>query len=82
MAALGVDPGDQLAVVRGNVTLNATVRPDEEMRRGVVAMSHGWSGDPAAPWQATNALVDADNNTQSINRMPVMTGIEVELRRA
>jgi len=81
MKALGVNKGDRLAIVRKHARLTAEAWPDPMLRTGVVAMSHGWSGDPADPWQATNALVDADTETQDINRMPVMTGIPVELHR-
>lgn len=81
MKALGVDKGDRLAIVRKHAQVTAEAWPDPMLRRGVVAMSHGWSGDPADRWQATNALVDADRETQDINRMPVMTGIPVELHR-
>ncbi len=79
MQTLGVDRGDLVAIVRANKKLRARAVPDSDLRPGVVAMSHGWSGEPGRPDVATNLLVDADRGAQSINRMPIMTGIEVSL---
>ena len=81
IADLGLAPGAMIRIVRGNRSIAARVAADADLRRGVVSISHGWSGTPDEPWSATNALVDADSDVQAINRMPVMTGFEVELRR-
>ena len=80
IAELGVAPGAMIRIVRGNRSIAAPVAADADLRRGIVSISHGWSGTPEEPWSATNALVDADADVQAINRMPVMTGFEVELR--
>ena len=80
MAELGLAPGTMIHIVRGNRSIAAPVAADADLRRGIVSISHGWSGTPDELWSATNVLVDADANVQAVNRMPVMTGFEVELR--
>ena len=82
IAQIHLQTGSSVTVQRGEATVISRLKPDPGMRRGVVAMSHGWSGDPGQPDQATNALVDADHEVQSINRMPVMTGLPVSVRPA
>jgi hypothetical protein len=47
-----------------------------------VSISHCWSGNPDQPQQATNILVNAEEDLQDINHMPVMTGFYVEVRAA
>jgi hypothetical protein len=69
-----VDDG-RIVDVRG-----AKEDPDADLRRGVMAVGHGWPGLKSRPWEASNALVDADEGAQSINRMPIMTGFVVEVR--
>ena len=82
MASLGLSDRDLVDLVRDNRSIRVHVRRDVGLRPGVVSVSHGWSGNDANPWEATNALVDADQDVQAINRMPIMTGIPVSIRRA
>ncbi|MBT3625006.1 MAG: molybdopterin-dependent oxidoreductase [Gammaproteobacteria bacterium] len=80
MTQLGLKDGQAIQIVKGNLVLDAVAKTDRDLRPGVVSMSHCWSGSPDHPFQATNLLVDADSDVQEINRMPVMTGIAVEIR--
>jgi anaerobic selenocysteine-containing dehydrogenase len=82
MSQLGLKDGQAIQIVKGNLVLDAVAKTDGDLRPGVVSMSHCWSGNPDLPFQATNLLVDADSDVQDINRMPVMTGIAVEIRAA
>ncbi|OAO00341.1 hypothetical protein A8B75_18545 [Sphingomonadales bacterium EhC05] len=80
MESLNLHDGDTITVRRADgkgSPLYASAKQDASMRAGVIAVSHGWSDDQNDPWRATNALVDAENDVQSINHMPVMTGIEI-----
>lgn len=79
LIALGLSPGDLLLIRRGDASVGGFAKADDSLRRGTVAMSHGWSGRPTHPWEATNALVDVYDGAQAINGMPVMTGFEVEV---
>jgi anaerobic selenocysteine-containing dehydrogenase len=79
LTSLGIAPGDVLVIKRGDAAVGGFAKADESLRRGTVAMSHGWSGRPTHPWEATNALVDLDDGAQAINGMPVMTGVAVEV---
>ncbi|MBI1179725.1 MAG: molybdopterin-dependent oxidoreductase [Alphaproteobacteria bacterium] len=81
MTALGLTAGDSIEIGRGGVSIGARVQPDADLRRGVLSIGHCWPGLAERPLEATNALVDADEGVQAINRMPVMTGMTVEVRR-
>jgi anaerobic selenocysteine-containing dehydrogenase len=80
MASLGLADRDLVDLVRDNRSVRVHVRRDRDLRPGVISVSHAWSGNDGNPWEATNALVDADRDVQAINRMPVMTGIPVSVR--
>ncbi len=71
--------GVTVEVMRAGQRIMAGVRPDPDLGQGVVAMSHAWSSDVGSLWIATNNRVVADRDTQSINRMPVMTGLPVTI---
>lgn len=79
MASLGLNERDLVDLVRDDRSIRAHVRRDDALRRGVISVGHGWSGNVGDPWEATNRLVDADRDVQTINRMPVMTGIPVSV---
>ena len=81
MRALGLKAEEVVELCRNDVRIAARVLPDGALRRGVVSISHCWPGLADRPWEATNRLVDADNDIQSINHMPVMTGMWVTIER-
>lgn len=77
----GLTDGDLVRVGRNNRTVLAHVATDDAVRPGSVSLAHCWPGADGSA-HATNVLVDADAGAQSINRMPLMTGIEVTLEPA
>ncbi|MDB5447494.1 MAG: nitrate reductase, partial [Phenylobacterium sp.] len=84
MSALGVGQGDLVVVTRGpGRRIRAPVCADPQLRRGVVALSHGWGPPASGPGPlggielATNLLVDDELGVEAINAMPVMTAIPV-----
>jgi len=81
LTRLGLKPGDLIEVVRGSARIAARAAEDEDLREGIVAVGHCRPGSADRPWEATNALVDAENEVQSINRMPIMTGMFVRIER-
>ena len=79
LASLGLVAGQAVRIASATGAVEAVVRPDPSLRMGVAAMSHCWSGSTDRPYEATNALVNADDDLQAINRMPVMTGVAVTI---
>ena len=78
---LGLAPGDLVKISRGDAQIGARVVADPDLRCGIVSIGHCWPGLADRPWEATNMLVDAEENVQTINRMPIMTGMWVEVAR-
>ena len=76
-----IDPRRTETAAFADIFVQSKPGRDDGIRPGVVAMSHCWRGTKEKPWEATNALVHADKEVQSINRMPVMTGFEVDIKK-
>jgi anaerobic selenocysteine-containing dehydrogenase len=84
MAALGVSPGDWIEIASAHGAIQVMADPDATLRRGVVSVSHGFGGlpgDDARLGASPNRLVSTDSDLQSINAMPRMTAIPVNIRR-
>jgi len=64
----------------GSVRCPAAIDP--ALKRGIVSLSHGWPGNRLNPFEATNALVDDEREIETINAMPVMTGIRVSISQS
>jgi anaerobic selenocysteine-containing dehydrogenase len=85
MAALEVSPGDWIEISSAHGAIQVMADADETMRRGVVSVSHGFGGLPGDDAQlgaSPNALVSTDSDLQSINAMPRMTAIPVNIKRS
>ena len=81
LAALGFTDGQRAAIISPHGRVTAVVRGDITLRRGVVAMSHGWgpvSAGDDEPGTNVNLLTSAEPR-DPINAMPVMTGFPVRL---
>jgi anaerobic selenocysteine-containing dehydrogenase len=84
---LGAAAGDTIRITSDHGSIYAIVEPDEAVRPGVVSLSHGWGGGPAAPgedWDGAanvNFLVACDRDVEAINGMPRMSAIPVNLER-
>jgi anaerobic selenocysteine-containing dehydrogenase len=86
MAQLGMAAGDWVDIESVSGRISAIAASDPGVRRGVVSMSHNWGdleNDPAAYPQygaSTNFLTQADVGCESINAMPRMSAIPVNVR--
>ncbi|MET0545742.1 MAG: molybdopterin-dependent oxidoreductase, partial [Caulobacterales bacterium] len=82
MAALGLADGDEVIVRSSNGEITATVQEDESMRAGVAAMSHSSIGAPSGAGNAgVNVLVSSVEDVETVNAMPRMSAIPVQILR-
>lgn len=82
IALLGVAPGDRLKIASDHGAITAVVAVDDDLRQGVVSMSHGWGvldPDEDTLEASTSDLVSTDRNVEIINAMPRMSAIPVKL---
>jgi anaerobic selenocysteine-containing dehydrogenase len=87
LAALGLVVGDRIELVSAAGRTIAIVGEDSHLKPGVVSMAHGWGGlsdstdDPGTTGTAVNALIDTDRHVESINAMPHMSAVPVNIIR-
>jgi anaerobic selenocysteine-containing dehydrogenase len=84
MAMLGIIAGNWIQITSAHGAIQVVADRDETMRRGVIAVSHGFGGlpgDDARFGASPNLLVSSDSDLQSINAMPRMTAIPVNITR-
>lgn len=86
MAQQGIARSDWIEVASDHGSIVLQAEPDETLRRGVISVSHGFGGvageeDPERDGASPNALISTDVSLQSINAMPLMTAIPVNIRR-
>ncbi|MGI5200219.1 molybdopterin-containing oxidoreductase family protein [Spirillospora sp. CA-108201] len=81
LARLGVPPGGEVVITSAFGSVRAVAQPDETLRSGTVALPHAWSGEvfPGVRGKGANVnvLTSADEDLQTINRMPRYTAIPV-----
>jgi anaerobic selenocysteine-containing dehydrogenase len=82
IAALGIAPGDPVRVSSETTTVEMITEADATMRRGAVAIVHGYGNLPddndyKRDGVSVNILISTDANLQAINAMPRMTSIPV-----
>jgi anaerobic selenocysteine-containing dehydrogenase len=87
MAAKSVNDGDWVELTSDNGTVRAIAEGDETLRTGVVSLTHGFgdlpdSTDYLTEGVSTNLLISTDRDLQTINAMPRMSGIPVNVSRA
>lgn len=85
MAALGVSDGDTIEIIGAYDRIRATVAADAALRSGVVSISHGFGGLPDrepddSAGVSTNLLTTTDAELQTINAMPRMSALAVDIR--
>jgi anaerobic selenocysteine-containing dehydrogenase len=87
MAAKSVNDGDWVELTSDNGAVRAIAEGDETLRPGVVSLTHGFgdlpdSTDYLTEGVSTNLLISTDRDLQTINAMPRMSGIPVNVSRA
>lgn len=87
MAKEAVESGDWVELTSDAGTVRAIAEGDETLRSGVVSLIHGFgdlpdSSDYLSDGVSTNLLISTDRDLQTINAMPRMSGIPVNIRRA
>lgn len=84
LSALALVSGDQIEITSEHGTIQIPVEVDDSLRPGVVSVSHGFGGLPGeaeSNGASTNLLISTDTGLQTINAMPRMTAIPVNIRR-
>ena len=87
MATKSVADGDWVELTSDNGTVRAIAEGDETLRTGVVSLTHGFgdlpdSSDYLTDGVSTNLLISTERDLQTINAMPRMSGIPVNVNRA
>ena len=83
LAALGARPGAWLTLTSDHGTIETVAEPDATLRRGVLAVTHGFGGlpgvddDPLRYGSNPARLLSLTSELQSINLMPMMTAVPV-----
>jgi anaerobic selenocysteine-containing dehydrogenase len=86
LTELGLTPGDVVEIRSAYDAVVGIVEGDDDLRRGVVSMSHGFGGnpgeaeDPRVDGANTNRLLRADVDYDPITGMPRMGAIPVAVR--
>ena len=95
LTALGIEPGSLVSITSKVATLHAVVLGSEDLRRGLVSMSHGYGldlarlapgDDPGAPQPGstgnhTGALASADRDYEEpYSGLPRMSTIPVDVK--
>jgi anaerobic selenocysteine-containing dehydrogenase len=87
MAEKSIIAGDWVELTSDHGSVSAIAEGDETLRSGVVSLTHGFgdlpdSGDYLTDGVSTNLLISTERDLQTINAMPRMSGIPVNIRRA
>lgn len=85
VAALGLAPGDEIALVSDHGRIPAIVEIDRHLRPGLVSMAHGWGGAPDRDPEVrslggnTNRLASTDAAWDRYTGIPVMSNLPVDV---
>ncbi len=84
MAAGTIAAGDWIEIRSAHGAIDLLAEADPTLRRGVVSVHHGFGGLPdddiAGAGASPNLLISTDSDLQTINAMPRMTAIPVNIR--
>ena len=84
-AALGLAPGDEIALLSDHGRVPAIVEIDRHLRPGLVSMAHGWGGAPDRDAEVrslggnTNRLASTDAAWDRYTGIPVMSNLPVDV---
>lgn len=84
----GIAEGDLVRVSSDAGAIEVPATADPDLRRGVIAITHGFGrlpgepSDPRVDGASTNLLISSTRDRESINAMPRMSGIPVNVTRA
>ena len=84
-AALGLAPGDEIALLSDHGRIPAILEIDRQLRPGLVSMAHGWGGAPDRDGEVrslggnTNRLASTDAAWDRYTGIPVMSNIPVDV---
>jgi anaerobic selenocysteine-containing dehydrogenase len=91
MEALGIRDGDIVEVASENGAIEVEAATDSTVRQGVISLTHGFGDLPDAdpndasardrPGVSVNLLISTDHDLETINAMPWMSGIPVNVRK-
>lgn len=82
---MGIAADSEIDISGDHGRIRAIVADDASLRRGVLSMSHGFGGLPdrdsdyAAQGVSTNLLTSTSENLQTINAMPQMSALPVQI---
>ncbi len=88
MTEMGLRSGDWVEIASDSGAIKIIAEADKTVRRGVVSMAHAFGNMPEQSdvedylkyGVSSNLLISTDRNLQSINAMPRMSGIPVNIR--
>jgi anaerobic selenocysteine-containing dehydrogenase len=87
LAALGLDPGDTVAIRSARSSIQGIVAADGTLRRGLVSMTHGFGsgrrddGDMRTVGGSTSRLARTDDAYDRYSGQPRMSNIRVQVTR-
>lgn len=87
LAALGLADGDRADISSDVGAIPAVVQADPSVKPGVIQMTHGWGGLPDETdydrdGANTGLLISTDRDLETINAMPRMSAVPVNIRPA
>ena len=87
LEVIGVKSGDTVRISTVTTTLEVIAEADDTVRPGVLSMTHGFGALPdktnyREDGVCTNLLISTDQDLQTINAMPMMSGFAVHVSPA
>lgn len=85
MSELGLSDGDRVRITSDYGEIEAIVEAEEALRSGVVSIAHGWGGlpgDARSNWDGSanvNMLIACDRDVETVNAMPRMSAVPVNI---